>query len=205
MPRSLTAFVYWLYALDQSEILYVCMSCMSIKRRTRLRPWVTAFLFLFQAFAGLRHRQCMLRKHSTIRKIKAMKVIRIIGIRNKDNEFPNVLFRYMNLTLIGSCYSLGLGVACVKIASGEKVYYLRILYPLSNIRRRRCLMLFPSILRHFRMNLVLKVWENAGRQRQRWVGCANCYQFLWSAMVMLLAIGTVREAMERLGDGNRTR
>ena len=90
MPRSLTAFVYWLYALDQSEMLYVCMSCMSIKRRTRLRPWVTAFLFLFQAFAGLRHRQSMLRKHSTIRKIKAMKVIRIIGIRNKDNEFPNV-------------------------------------------------------------------------------------------------------------------
>ena len=55
-----------------------------------MRPGVTAFLFLFQAFADLRHRQCMLRKHSTIRKIKAMKVIRIIGIRNKDNEFPNV-------------------------------------------------------------------------------------------------------------------
>ena len=45
----------------------------------------------------------------------------------------------MNLTLIGSCYSLGLGVACIKIASGETVYYLRILHPLSNTRRRRCL------------------------------------------------------------------
>ena len=99
----------------------------------------------------------MLRKHSTIRKIKA-KVIRIIGIRNKDNEFPNVtIVSIYEFALIGSCYSLGLGVTCIKMVSGEKVYYLRILYPLSNTRRRRCLMLFPSILRHFRMNLVLKV------------------------------------------------
>ena len=46
-------------------------------------------VFLFQAFADLRHRQGMLRKNSTVRKIKVMKVIRIIGIHNRDNEFPN--------------------------------------------------------------------------------------------------------------------
>ena len=57
-------------------------------RRIRLRPWVSAF-FLFQAFADLRHRQGILRKNSTVRKIKVMKVIRIIGIHNRDNEFPN--------------------------------------------------------------------------------------------------------------------
>lgn len=63
---------------------------MSIKRAIPLRPGDNAFLFLFQAFADLRHRQGMLRKHSIISKIKAMKVIRIIGIHNKDSEFPNV-------------------------------------------------------------------------------------------------------------------
>ena len=45
------------------------------------------------------------------------------------------LFRYMNLAPLGSCYSLGLRVTCIKLASGEKVYHLRILHPFSNTRR----------------------------------------------------------------------
>ena len=69
---------------------------MSIKRAIPLRPGVSAFLFLFQVFADLRHRQGMLRRHSTMHKIKAMKVIRIIGIHNREMSFQMWrLSRYM--------------------------------------------------------------------------------------------------------------
>ena len=58
----------------------------------------------------------------------------------KDNKFPYMAIVSINESCVTQhCYSLGLRVTCIKIASGERVYYLRILHPLSNTRRRRCI------------------------------------------------------------------
>ena len=51
-----------------------------------------------------------------------MKVIRIIGIHNKDNEFPNVAIvsiyeSFVTWQLLHTRFK----VTCIKMASGEKV------------------------------------------------------------------------------------
>ena len=152
----------------------------------------------------------------------------------KDNKFP-----YMAIVSIYEswvtwhCYSLGLRVTCIKIASGEKVYHLRILHPLSNTRRRRCISDAVSFFSSSFQNKscaqsVRKFWQTTTtwsrvrkslRHHRQHLAQVNLlrqfiikllhiifrYQFLWSTMVTLLATGTFRAAMERLWDSNRTR
>ena len=152
----------------------------------------------------------------------------------KDNKFPYmVIVSIYESCVTWHCYSLGLRVTCIKIASGEKVYHLRILHPLSNTRRRRCISdavsFFSSSfqnkscaqsVRKFRQTTTTwsRVRKSLRHHRQH-LAQVNLlrqfiikllhiifrYQFLWSTMVTLLATGTFRAAMERLWDSNRTR
>ena len=128
---------------------------------------------------------------------------------------------------------LGLRVTYIKMASGEKVYYLRILHLISNTKRRRCrpdAVSFPSspfqnescaqsLRKCWQTTTTLSWVRKSPHHHRQLLAQVNLlpqfivqllhiifrYQFLWSAVVTLLATGTFRAAMERLWDGNRTR
>lgn len=73
---------------------------------------------------------------------------------------------------------------CIKLASGEKVYYLRIVHPLPNTKHRRCLpyvVFFSSS--SFQNESWAQVWENAGRQWARGVGWANRHAIIASTLL----------------------